>query len=293
MEDNKIMDAEADRGFNKDMYIAKKNEERNSLFAMLDEGTAETVKSGENYVKYLDMQSKLDHFSASNTILIQKQCPEASILKSYNEWYSDNVQIAKGEHAIAVLEPADYVKADGTTAHSFNVRKVFDVSQTYNGRRMNAPSVNRSPIDVISVLEHSSVAAVEAKEKIKYPDLDAYYDNDERKIYVSRKHYNDVVFCQQLAMALAHDELSMSTDVYSKSDEAMNAVAVAYMFCRQHGIDTKGLAVERAVEELKGKEPKEVRHILSRQKNAFREISNRFGEELAREKQAKSKDLER
>ena len=44
------------------------------------------------------------------------------------------MKIQKGAKSISILEPVEYAKKDGTTGISYNVKKVFDVSQT-NGKK--------------------------------------------------------------------------------------------------------------------------------------------------------------
>lgn len=65
------------------------------------------------------------------------------------------MKIQKGAKSISILEPVEYAKKDGTTGISYNVKKVFDVSQT-NGKRPPAPTVNRDPKALITVMLDSS-----------------------------------------------------------------------------------------------------------------------------------------
>lgn len=52
-----------------------------------------------------------------------------------------------------------------TTGISYNVKKVFDVSQT-NGKRPPAPTVNRDPKALITVMLDSSPVEVEATNEL-------------------------------------------------------------------------------------------------------------------------------
>ena len=49
------------------------------------------------------------------------------------------MKITKGAKSISILEPVEYTRADGSPGISYNVKKVFDVTQT-NGRK--APAVS-------------------------------------------------------------------------------------------------------------------------------------------------------
>ena len=65
-------------------------------------------------------------------------------LKDFDDWGKDNVKITKGAKSISILEPVEYTRADGSPGISYNVKKVFDVTQT-NGRKAPAVSTNRDP----------------------------------------------------------------------------------------------------------------------------------------------------
>ena len=51
------------------------------------------------------------------------------------DWQEDGVKVSKGAKSLSILEPVEYAKKDGSTGIAYNVKKVFDVSQT-NGRSL-------------------------------------------------------------------------------------------------------------------------------------------------------------
>ena len=65
------------------------------------------------------------------------------------------------------------------------------------------------------------------------------------------------------------------------------------MLCKKYGVDTQNFAIERIPEELKTKEPKEIRSELSRMRNAMAEIHSRVSDEMYRRKQERQKEYER
>ena len=60
----------------------------------------------------------------------RQQYPQATQLKDFDDWGKDNVKITKGAKSISILEPVEYTRADGSPGISYNVKKVFDVTQT-------------------------------------------------------------------------------------------------------------------------------------------------------------------
>ena len=138
----------------KEEYAEKMKTEKEAVYRMADDTAKAIVADPEKFKAFLDTQSRLDRYSAVNALLIYKQLPEASQLKNFDDWSKDNVKIQKGAKSISILEPVEYAKRDGTTGISYNVKKVFDVSQT-NGKRPPAPSVNRGT-SVISGMSRPS-----------------------------------------------------------------------------------------------------------------------------------------
>ena len=144
---------------------------------MIDETACEIVGNPEKFKAFLDTQSRMDRYSAANALLIYKQYPQATQLKDFNDWSKENVKITKGAKSISILEPVEYTRADGTPGISYNVKKVFDVTQT-NGRKAPAVSANRDPKALITTMLDISPVEVEGTDELPYPNMAAFYNND-------------------------------------------------------------------------------------------------------------------
>ena len=190
----------------KEEYAEKMKAEKEAVYQMADDTAKAIVSDPEKFKAFLDTQSRLDRYSAVNALLIFKQLPEASQLKNFDDWSKDNVKIQKGAKSISILEPVEYAKRDGTTGISYNVKKVFDVSQT-NGKRPPAPTVNRDPKALITVMLDSSPVEVEATNELPYPNMAAFYNNEEQTLYVKRDVGDSVAVAQCVAQELGHAQL--------------------------------------------------------------------------------------
>lgn len=210
--------------------------EKEAVYQMADDTAKAIVSDPEKFKAFLDTQSRLDRYSAVNALLIFKQLPEASQLKNFDDWSKDNVKIQKGAKSISILEPVEYAKRDGTTGISYNVKKVFDVSQT-NGKRPPAPTVNRDPKALITVMLDSSPVEVEATNELPYPNMAAFYNNEEQTLYVKRDVGDSVAVAQCVAQELGHAQLSINSDSYSRADMGFQAVCIGYMLCKKYGVD--------------------------------------------------------
>ena len=276
----------------KEEYAEKKRAEKDGVYQLADEAAKEIVSSPEKFKTFLDTQSRLDRYSAVNTLLIYKQYPQAVQLKDFDDWSKDNIKITKGAKSISILEPVEYAKRDGTTGISYNVKKVFDVAQT-NGKRPPAPTANRDPKALITTMLDSSPVNVEATNDLPYPNMAAFYNNEEQTLYVKRDVGDSVAVAQCVAQELGHAQLSINSDSYSRADMGFQAVCIGYMLCKKYGVDTQNFAINRIPDKLANKEPKDIRFELSKTRNAMADIHSRVSDEMYKKKQARTKDYER
>lgn len=126
-----------------------------------------------------------------------------------------------------------------------------------------------------------------------YPDMGAFYKNEDQTLYVKRDIGDSVALCQCVAQELGHAELSMNSEVYSRRDMGFQAVCIGYMLCKKYGVDTQNFAIDRIPDELKNKEPKDIKAELGKTQKAFKEITARVSDELYRQRAERSKEQER
>ena len=276
----------------KEEYAQKKKAEKDAVYKLIDDTAKETVNDPNRFAAFLDTQSKFDRYSATNALLIYAQNPGATQLKDFNDWTKDNVKIKKGAKSISILEPMEYTRKDGSTGISYNIKKMFDVSQT-NSNRQPSITIDRDPKELITVMLDSSPVTVEASDELPYPSTAAYYDNNAQKLYVKRNVGDSVMVCQSVASELAHAQISIDSDSYSRSDSAFAATCIGYMLCKKYGVDTKSFAVERIPDSLKNAEAKDIRKELSKMRNAMAEIHSSISDEFYKKKQERSKGYER
>ena len=269
-------------------WKAKKQAEKDAVYQMIDDTATAIVQDGEKFRGFLDTQARLDRYSAANALLIYNQYPKATQLKDFGDWAEEKVSINKGAKSISILEPVEYTKADGTPGVSYNVKKVFDVSQT-KGRQTPAPTVNRDPQALVAVMIDTSPVIVEVAPELPHPQMGAFYDNEKQTLFVKKDIGDSVALCQCVAQELGHAQLSIDSDSYSRKDMGFQAMCVGYMLCKKYGVDTKNFAINRIPEEWKNKEPKEIRAELSKTRTAMNEIHSRVSEEMYRQKQERSK----
>lgn len=276
----------------KEDFAEKKRAEKERVYNLIDDTALDVMSSPEKFKAYLDTQSRMDRYSAVNALLIYSQLPKATQLKDFDDWSKDNVKIVKGAKSISILEPIEYSKRDGTTGISYNVKRMFDVSQT-NGRKTPAPSINRDPKEFITTMFDASPVEVQLVDELPYPNMGAFYNNEKQTLFVKKAVGDSVVVAQCVAQELAHAQLSINSDAYSRRDMGFQAVCIGYMICKKHGIDTQSFAIERIPDEYKNMNAKEVRAFLSKTRNAMADIQSSISEQLYRSKQTRSKEQAR
>ena len=276
----------------KEDFAEKKRAEKERVYNLIDDTALDVMSSPEKFKAYLDTQSRMDRYSAVNALLIYSQLPKATQLKDFDDWSKDNVKIVKGAKSISILEPVEYSKRDGTTGISYNVKRMFDVSQT-NGRKTPATSVNRDPKEFITTMFDASPVEVQSVDELPYPNTGAFYNNEKQTLFVKKAVGDSVVVAQCVAQELAHAQLSINSDTYSRRDMGFQAVCIGYMICKKHGIDTQNFAIERIPDEYKNMNAKEIRAFLSKTRNAMSDIQSSISEQIYRSKQTRSKEQAR
>lgn len=73
----------------------------------IERGIQELFES-EKYKQYLRTMSRFHHYSVNNTVLINMQRPNATLVAGFNKWKQMNRYVLKGERAIRILAPTPY-----------------------------------------------------------------------------------------------------------------------------------------------------------------------------------------
>ena len=66
--------------FDKTAWAAKKQQERESAYELIDNTAMEIVSNGEIFQAYLDVQARFDRYSVGNALLITAQLPRPPAL---------------------------------------------------------------------------------------------------------------------------------------------------------------------------------------------------------------------
>ena len=244
-----------DTPFNKEAWAAKKQAERESVYEMIDRYTDDMSSDGSLFQDYLDVQARFDRYSVNNAILVAAQRPEATKLASFDHWKESGVYVRRGEDAITILEPGkEYEKDDGSVGVSYNVKKVFDISQT-NSRQQTVPSVVRDERLLLKALMNNAPCRFEISNELPEGTNMSYYSQD-NTIRVRQGLDAPTIF-RGLAQELAY--VHMIKGNYTFANPSFALYSVSYMLCKRNGISTENFSFAEMPDEYYQMDAKAIR----------------------------------
>lgn len=194
-----------DQTFDKGAWAEKKQAERKTVYDLAD-STAETVAAdGGKFRDYLDVQTRFSRYTATNALLILAQMPQATQLKDFESWRSTGAYIKRQEmgHGISILEPGDeYQREDGSVGTFYNVKKVYDVSQTSTRAKVQ-PVVSVDERMLLRALIHNPPVPMQTVDTLPN-NMGALYDHDQGVIFVRRGMAADDIFRSVSKLPLLH-----------------------------------------------------------------------------------------
>ena len=215
--------------FDKEAWAAKKKAERDEVYALTD-ATAEAVcADGGKFREYLDVQAAFRNYSATNALLILATKPDARKLGDKDFWRDQGVYIKRQEfgHPIKIVESnGEYTRDDGSIGVSYNIKRVYDISQTT--ARTRAPqAVSHDARALLNALIYKRPAPVQSVDELPN-GMNAVYDREQNTVFVRRGLSAIDLFCG-LSKALAQAELARTGEEYTEENAGFKAQCVSYM----------------------------------------------------------------
>lgn len=271
----------------KEDYAAKKKAEREEIFNLSDIAAKEVVTVDGNFQSFLDLQARLDRYSAVNTLLTFMQNPDASRLGSFDHWKQQGASVRPGQSAICILEPHEYTKEDGTPGTGYNIKKVFDISQVDTHRMRSVPQPQYTDRQLLGALVTKAPVAVTGADELP-GDLGAMYDPQTDTISV-RKGMEFAETFRSVAAELALADITTGPDTQAYPE--FSAYCASYLLCKKYGVDTAAYSFNSASDVFASMDAQEIKGELSQIRDTAENISGRMARQLeAQQKAAKSQD---
>ncbi len=298
-------------------YNERKQAEIDEMIQRIDEGVNAVFES-EKYKEYLKFASKFTDYSARNTMLINLQRPDATLVAAYGKWKQLGRQVEKGETGISILAPVTYktnnvleverpavdefgnqlYNDDGTektetvekplTGLSFKQVYVFDVSQTSGKEIPNPFSELTGDIDasrkeaVFAALKKITGAEFEFKDI--QGGSKGYY-SAAKNLIVIKTGMSDAQTLKtafhETAHNLLHDPNKKIVTVKSpRNEKEVQAESVAFMVAEKFGIDTSEYSFPYIASWSEGKQLEQLKNSLQEIQAAAKKISDEIESEL-------------
>ena len=277
----------------KEEFAARKKAEKEQAYEIIDNSITDMMQNDEHFKEYLHFQSRMERYTVSNTLLIMAQCPDATQLKSANSWGELDASINKGEKGIKILEPHDYVDENGEQRTSYNVKYVFDVSQT-NAQPQPAKPFDHSSKALVKAMLNATALNKSAVDELPINNSTAYFD-DKSKTLMIKRHSDTIAMFKDIARELSLAEIANNSDEYNRTECIPSAVCASYMLCEKYGIDNSDINVASAKTMWNGKENKDIRTMLTMANDSVYSVSKDIYVEMnkAKDKEPKTQEQTR
>lgn len=298
-------------------YNAQKQAEMDEMIERIDEGVKAVFQS-EKYKEYLKFASKFTDYSARNTLLINLQRPDATLVAAYGKWKQLGRQVERGQTGIEILAPVAYktnqvleterpavdefgnqlYNPDGTekmetvanpvTGLAFKKVYVFDVSQT-SGKELPEP-VTELTGDIDSARKEAVFAALKKVTgiDIEFKDIKGgakgYYSATNNEIVI-KSGMSDAQTLKTAFHEAAHNLLhdpakDIVTNKSPRNEKEVQAESVAFMVAERFGIDTSEYSFPYIASWSDGKQLEQLKSALQEIQEAAKKISSEIESEL-------------
>lgn len=298
-------------------YNAQKQAEMDEMIERIDEGVKAVFQS-EKYKEYLKFASKFTDYSARNTLLINLQRPDATLVAAYGKWKQLGRQVERGQTGIEILAPVAYktnqvleterpavdefgnqlYNPDGTekmetvekpmTGLAFKKVYVFDVSQT-SGKELPDPVIELTG-DIDSARKEAIFAALKKVTgiDIEFKDIKGgakgYYSATNNEIVI-KSGMSDAQTLKTAFHEAAHNLLhdpakDIVTNKSPRNEKEVQAESVAFMVAERFGIDTSEYSFPYIASWSDGKQLEQLKSALQEIQEAAKKISSEIESEL-------------
>ena len=255
----------------KEEYAAKKQQEREEVWAEVDSQAQGVFQDGEKLKGFLDFMAECNTQRTPNLLLIYGQHPDFKVVRSYERWREEHRSVKAGEHGITYMISTEYEK-DGEMRRGYTIGKGFDISQMSGKPLEERPQ--RSLTELVGAVLKDQSVRVQIEDNL--PDkVQAQYNPRYRTIYI-RNGMSEVTTFHALNRELACAALDQHTGTYSRQKVSAQAYCAAYVIAKRYGVDVTGFNLEYIAQrnECGKKDPQELRDFLNDVRQASYSIRN-------------------
>lgn len=255
----------------------EKEKEKKVVFKMIDDSAKDIVISPAKLKNYLKLQGQFDRYSVSNVLLINKQKPSASKLRDFEGWAKEDRHILKGQKGISIIHPEKYTRQDGTEGVSYQIKKIFDVTQVSGIEKGSFPPGRDR---IVNVLLQALPYKMQEVPKLDFQNNGAYYQSDEECLYVVSGAKNEQYFLPFLSLEIGYAEIRGQFPFMDDTTANFLGKCVACEVCSRYGQNIDLFEFDDIPESWKVMQPKDIRKQLDTIRAAANRIIVRTNEIL-------------
>ncbi len=261
--------------FDKEAWAQRKRQEREEVFALADEAALKLNADPVSRAGYAEALGALHSHSATNVLLAWAQRPDVTRVGDSRFWAQKGASIKKGEKGIAILEPGrEYVRDDGSVGTFYNVKRVFDASQTTARPRLGR---RNEAADVLTAMVMNPPCDIVPAEG---PVQGGVRYDPEADVIDVQKGLGERDLLAGLLVECAHASLARSSRTYNREGAHPQAVLAAAAAAKRFGIESPvGELPPLAPQEA---DAKAVREALNGARSAASDLGGLIGEALSK-----------
>lgn len=234
--------------------------ERQALFDDIDRITAEVKDDPALLKTVLQKSADFPERSMNNVLLIGKYKPEASLLKTFNEWKKLGAWVTAENGVQLMAKGNPYIDRNGKTQNSYSVRKYYDVSDTNMKRQ--APAPKRKASEYFQALGKAPPCKFQFHDDMP---LNALYLPQSDTVYVksSMKKQPEQCFVEIVGELSHRSQYMQDRQGYDRenADTVFKAQCTKFVIAARCGMDTG--TIDFPKEGIPGVDPKDFKGMLS------------------------------
>ncbi len=233
----------------KTITINKTKELLNQVDLAIDE-----LKQSEKFQNYLRLIANFNGFSFKNTLLINRQYPNATMVKGFNQWKKEGVSVKKDSKAIRIFAPAfrKYKETNVETNETLEIEElayfvnvpVFDISQTNSEKNPTTCKELTQNVENVETILYAIESATSAT--VHYHEDNTFENgsyNRVTNVIRVKKYLSNAQKIKTLIHEVAHSLLHDDACDLDNQTREFEAESVAYVVCSYLNIDSSDYSI--------------------------------------------------
>lgn len=262
-------------------YSSKTHEQKRIMYELAEE-RAPIVFSTENELSsFLDLMSKFPNYTATNLLLLSAQNPQASILKTFDEWDKEGYNIKKFQKGIKLFQfEGKKTDKNGKPYNDFSIKNVFDIEQTDCDTKAS-PIPYDSKLLFTAMLKGTSTPIKPVEHEVLPSGYSAYFDEKQNTILIAK----DLPFCVQfntLCCELLLSEIKSRDRNYTRARYETDCICASYVISKKYGIDTSYFDLNNVCNIINNKDGVDIRKTIERIRSNVNSAVSRINTHIER-----------